>query len=112
MSQEIKSEAKSAQNGRSAAAGTVAATFAKIVGNADANGKVETSPQQQQQQQQQRMRLVSEADDKVDPFCDPNKPQRISFHDVTSAAFLIKGGVERTPCPVSVNPRGTFGDPV
>lgn len=108
MSQEIKSEAKSAQNGRSAAA----ATFVKIVGNADGNGKVEPSPQQQQRQQQQRIRLVSEADDKVDPFCDPNKPQRISFHDVTSAAFLIKGGVERTPCPVSVNPKGTFGDPV
>lgn len=106
MSQEVKSEAKSAQNGRSAAAGTAAATFAKVVGNADGNGKVEPSPQQQHQQQ--RMRLVSEADDKVDPFCDPNKPQRISFHDVTSAAFLIKGGVERTPCPVSIILRATL----
>lgn len=95
MSQEVKSEAKGAQNGR----GTAAATFAKVVGNADSNGKVEPSPHQ-------RMRLVSEADDKIDPFCDPNKPQRISFHDVTSAAFLIKGGVERTPCPVSVTPMG------
>lgn len=37
----------------------------------------------------------------VDPFCDSKNPKRISFHDVTSAAFLIKGGVERTPCPVS-----------
>ncbi|EDV92939.1 L-threonine ammonia-lyase [Drosophila grimshawi] len=37
----------------------------------------------------------------LDPFCDPNNPQCISFHDVTSAAFLIKGGVERTPCPKS-----------
>lgn len=97
MSQEVKSEAKGAQNGR----GTAAATFAKVVGNADSNGKVEPSPHQ-------RMRLVSEADDKVDPFCDPNKPQRISFHDVTSAAFLIKGGVERTPCPVSVAPKGNW----
>lgn len=97
MSQEVKSETKGAQNGR----GTAAATFAKVVGNADGNGKVEPSPHQ-------RIRLVSEADDKVDPFCDPNKPQRISFHDVTSAAFLIKGGVERTPCPVSVAPRGNL----
>lgn len=99
MSQEVKSETKGAQNGKGAAAGTAAATFAKVVGNADSNGKVEPSPHQ-------RIRLVSEADDKIDPFCDPNKPQRISFHDVTSAAFLIKGGVERTPCPVSVTPMG------
>lgn len=37
----------------------------------------------------------------LDPHCDPNNPQKISFHDITSAAFLIKDGVERTPCPVS-----------
>lgn len=41
----------------------------------------------------------------IDPHCDPNNPQRISFHDVTSAAFLIKDDVERTPCPV-----GTFSN--
>lgn len=39
----------------------------------------------------------------LDPFCDPEKPQKISFHDVTSAAFLIKDGVAKTPCPVSNN---------
>lgn len=36
----------------------------------------------------------------VDEYCDPRNPQRISFHDVTSAAFLIKDDIERTPCPV------------
>lgn len=40
-------------------------------------------------------------DEILDPYCDPKNPQKISFHDITSAAFLIKDGVERTPCPVS-----------
>uniref|UniRef100_A0A1A9WQ56 L-serine deaminase n=1 Tax=Glossina brevipalpis TaxID=37001 RepID=A0A1A9WQ56_9MUSC len=40
-------------------------------------------------------------EDILDPFCDPKNPQKISFHDVTSAAFLIKEGIERTPCPRS-----------
>lgn len=35
-----------------------------------------------------------------DPLCSPNNVQRISFQDVTTASFLIKGGVEYTPCPV------------
>nr|XP_014095098.1 L-threonine ammonia-lyase [Bactrocera oleae] len=39
----------------------------------------------------------------LDPFCDPEKPQKISFHDVTSAAFLIKDGVAKTPCPRSTS---------
>uniref|UniRef100_T1GDD9 L-serine deaminase n=1 Tax=Megaselia scalaris TaxID=36166 RepID=T1GDD9_MEGSC len=34
----------------------------------------------------------------IDPYCVEGKPQKITFQDVTSAAFLIKGGVERTPC--------------
>lgn len=98
MSQEVKSEIKTGQNGKNAAqVGIAGNSFAKVVGNAG-NGKAEPSPQQLH-----RIRLISEADDKIDPFCDPNKPQRISFHDVTSAAFLIKGGIERTPCPVSTS---------
>ncbi|KAI8115310.1 hypothetical protein FF38_09000 [Lucilia cuprina] len=45
---------------------------------------------------------VFEGNDEIlDPFCDPKHPQKISFHDITSAAFLIKDGVERTPCPRS-----------
>lgn len=94
MSQEIKN----GHNGQNAAKGGISGnSFAKVVGNAG-NGKAEPSPQQLH-----RTRLISEADDKIDPFCDPNKPQRISFHDVTSAAFLIKDGIERTPCPVSTS---------
>uniref|UniRef100_A0A1I8PCX6 L-serine deaminase n=1 Tax=Stomoxys calcitrans TaxID=35570 RepID=A0A1I8PCX6_STOCA len=37
----------------------------------------------------------------LDPHCDPLNPKTISFRDITSAAFLIKDGVERTPCPRS-----------
>lgn len=33
-----------------------------------------------------------------DPFCNPDHPIVINFHDVTSAAFKIRGGVEYTPC--------------
>lgn len=35
-----------------------------------------------------------------DPLCSPNNVQKVTFQDVTTAAFLIKGGVEYTPCPV------------
>lgn len=36
-----------------------------------------------------------------DPFCDPENPVNVSFRDVTSAAFIIRTGIEKTPCPVS-----------
>lgn len=36
----------------------------------------------------------------VDPMCDENNPKVITFQDVCQAAFLIKGGVEQTPCRV------------
>lgn len=53
----------------------------------------------------QKYRHVSEcgleSEEMLDPFCDPKNPQKISFHDITSAAFLIKGGIEKTPCPRS-----------
>lgn len=35
-----------------------------------------------------------------DPLCSPKNVQKITFQDVTTAAFLIKDGVEYTPCPV------------
>lgn len=38
---------------------------------------------------------LCELDDK---FCDPNNPQIITFQDITSAAFMIKNGIEYTPC--------------
>jgi hypothetical protein len=36
-----------------------------------------------------------------DPFCDENNPRIISFQDVCQAAFMIKGGIDITPCKVS-----------
>lgn len=43
------------------------------------------------------------SEEQLDPYCDPKNPKKISFHDVTTAAFLIKDGVERTPCPRSTS---------
>lgn len=47
---------------------------------------------------------ITEVDKKLreleDPLCSPNNVQKITFQDVTTAAFLIKGGIEYTPCPV------------
>lgn len=37
----------------------------------------------------------------VDKHCLADKPVRVTFRDVTSAAFLIKSGIERTSCPVN-----------
>ncbi|KAG7204002.1 hypothetical protein KM043_001866 [Ampulex compressa] len=34
----------------------------------------------------------------VDPFCVEDHPHKITFEDITSAAFKIKGGVINTPC--------------
>lgn len=49
---------------------------------------------------------IPEVDKKLseheDPMCSPNNIQQITFQDVTTAAFLIKGGVEYTPCPVKI----------
>lgn len=49
---------------------------------------------------------ITEVDKKLreheDPMCSPNNIQKITFQDVTTAAFLIKGGVEYTPCPVKI----------
>lgn len=87
MSQEAKEQTQNVQNG---------ASVNKSNGTAE-NCKLELIVPNT------RTRHVSGGvEEIVDPFCDSKNPKRISFHDVTSAAFLIKGGVERTPCPVSV----------
>lgn len=39
-------------------------------------------------------------DDMVDPYCDPKNPVKITFNDVSSAAYRIKGGIDMTPCTV------------
>ncbi|XP_066254982.1 L-threonine ammonia-lyase isoform X2 [Euwallacea similis] len=36
-----------------------------------------------------------------DPFCDPEKPVRITFEEITSAAYKIRSGVKNTPCEKS-----------
>lgn len=36
----------------------------------------------------------------ADPFCDEKNPRIISFQDVCQAAFMIRGGIETTPCSV------------
>lgn len=33
-----------------------------------------------------------------DPACNPNNPQKITFEDITCAAFKIKSGIEYTTC--------------
>lgn len=45
--------------------------------------------------------LNEKEEELIDPYCLDKNPLKITFHDVTSAAFLIKGGVENTPCFVS-----------
>ena len=35
-----------------------------------------------------------------DPYCQEHNPQKITFNDITSAAFMIKDGIENTPCSV------------
>ena len=47
--------------------------------------------------------LDIQPEDMFDEFCDPNKPVRVSFNDISAAAYRIKGGVDITPCVVSVN---------
>jgi hypothetical protein len=37
----------------------------------------------------------------ADPFCDEKNPKVITFQDVCQAAFMIKGGIDVTPCRVS-----------
>lgn len=38
----------------------------------------------------------------ADPYCVADKPYKVSFHDITSAWFLIKSGIEYTPCTVII----------
>lgn len=70
-------------------------------GNGDgANRAVSASAEEaavapQRQQHQQEVASLE------DPLCSARTAQKVTFQDVTTASFLIKGGVEYTPCPVS-----------
>lgn len=35
-----------------------------------------------------------------DPMCDKERPQKITFEDVSAAAFRIQSGIVKTPCVV------------
>lgn len=39
----------------------------------------------------------------ADPLCDEKHPRVITFQDVCQAAFMIKGGIDVTPCRVSLS---------
>lgn len=39
----------------------------------------------------------------IDPHCVAEKPVRVTFQDITSASYLIKSGIEYTPCTVISN---------
>lgn len=43
----------------------------------------------------------AENENDVDPLCVPGKPTKITFADITSAAFKVKLGITCTPCIVS-----------
>lgn len=48
-----------------------------------------------------RLSISEVAETVADPFCDEKNPRVITFQDVCQAAFMIRGGVETTPCSVS-----------
>lgn len=45
---------------------------------------------------------ASRKDDPLfDPWCDAENPIEVTFEDVSAAAFMLRGGIQRTPCAVS-----------
>uniref|UniRef100_A0A8R1DXB8 L-serine deaminase n=1 Tax=Caenorhabditis japonica TaxID=281687 RepID=A0A8R1DXB8_CAEJA len=50
---------------------------------------------------EERPRSASNSDVELpilDPDCDPENPKKVTFSEISSAAFNIKNGVQRTPC--------------
>lgn len=45
-----------------------------------------------------KVKVASSEESLVDRFCDPSKPQVVSFQDVSAAAYKIRGGIQKTPC--------------
>lgn len=35
-----------------------------------------------------------------DPSCNPERPLKVTFEEITSAAYKIKSGIVNTPCSV------------
>lgn len=44
---------------------------------------------------------ICNVSDIVDPNCIAEKPIRVTFQDITSASYVIKSGIEYTPCTVN-----------
>jgi threonine dehydratase len=42
-------------------------------------------------------------EDLYDEWCDPKKPRILRFEEIAAAAYRIKYGVEKTPCPVCIS---------
>ncbi|XP_055699852.1 L-threonine ammonia-lyase-like [Phlebotomus papatasi] len=63
--------------------------------NASLSHKIKTAKKNQFEFTEEDFKIVENIED---PYCLPNKPVKISYQDVTSAAFMIKDGVEKTPC--------------
>lgn len=47
------------------------------------------------------IRDVTNYSDIVDPNCVAENPVQINFQDITSASYVIKSGIEYTPCSVN-----------
>ena len=43
-----------------------------------------------------------------DQFCDPDNPVTINFREISAAAYKIQGGIQYTPCSVSVENKSSL----
>lgn len=64
------------------------------------NGEIKGLAADLKKKERYNNRRVSETEF-ADPLCSPNDPVQVTFQDVTSAAFMIRNGVEKTSCNVS-----------
>jgi hypothetical protein len=46
------------------------------------------------------LELEINEEDLKDKHCDPEHPVRITFNDISAAAYRIRAGIEMTPCKV------------
>lgn len=50
---------------------------------------------------QDAVKIESDIGEIIDPQCCAENPVRVTFQDITSASYLIKTGIEYTPCTVN-----------
>lgn len=63
-------------------------------------GEVKANSEEKKVKFEEKNVDASVAETVADPFCDEKNPRIITFQDVCQAAFMIKGGVDVTPCRV------------